>query len=185
MFNGVQLKHIWAMNESRCIGVDNQLPWSIPADLQRFKQRTLGGVIVMGRKTYESLGRNLPNRDHFVLSRQPGYAPDGVQVFNDLTTMLTTATEQAKLKGLENIWIIGGGQLYHATMLMTDGFEMTEVRDGGNGRTDGLMAYYPEFPQNYVIPCGKPTPWQIPADGSPAYRFVNLKANPNYQVNRS
>ena len=68
--NAIEIVHVVAMDEKNCIGVDNQLPWHLPADLQHFKQITQGGVIVMGRKTFDSLGRLLPNRSHWVLTRQ-------------------------------------------------------------------------------------------------------------------
>jgi dihydrofolate reductase len=184
MYNGVQVRHIVAMNQQRVIGVDNQLPWSIVDDMARFKSFTSGEVIVMGRKTYDSLGRTLPNRDHYVLSRTPQVNTPNVYYFTTLDALMTAATEQAKFKGLDHVWIIGGSQLYHATMLFTDVFEVTKVADGGTGRSLGRIVTYPEWPRGYAIEATPPTPWQMQDSPLPAYCYVRYIANPNWGKDR-
>lgn len=96
---------IVAMASNRCIGRDNTLPWRLPADLKRFKQLTLGHTLVMGRKTYESIGRPLPGRTTLVVTRQRDWAAEGIQVAHSLEEALERAP------GSE-VFIAGGAQLY-------------------------------------------------------------------------
>jgi dihydrofolate reductase len=105
----MRLSAIVAMAANRCIGKDNTLPWRLPADLRRFKQLTLGHTLVMGRKTYESIGRPLPGRTIVVVTRQRDYAPEGVQVAHSLEQALELA------RG-DEVFIAGGADLYRQTM---------------------------------------------------------------------
>lgn len=95
-----------AMAKNRVIGKDNQMPWHLPADLQHFKEVTLGKPIIMGRKTYESIGRPLPGRKNIVISRNPSYQLDGCEN----VTSIEDAIEL--VKGDAEVMIIGGGFLY-------------------------------------------------------------------------
>lgn len=97
---------IVAMSENRVIGVDNRLPWHLPADLQHFKSITLGKPIVMGRKTYESIGRPLPGRTNIVVTRDPDFRPDQVVVADSLQAALDAAA------GADEVMVIGGASLY-------------------------------------------------------------------------
>ncbi|SHI24806.1 type 3 dihydrofolate reductase [Ferrimonas marina] len=112
---------IACMARDRVIGRDNQMPWHLPADLKHFKAVTLGKPVVMGRKTYESIGRPLPGRHNIVISRQSGYAPEGVTVVADIEAALTAAGE------VEELMIIGGGQLYQAMLPRAKRLYLTEV----------------------------------------------------------
>ncbi|MFY0580643.1 dihydrofolate reductase [Cystobacter fuscus] len=105
----MRLSAIVAMASNRCIGRDNTLPWRLPADLQRFKRLTLGHTLLMGRKTYESIGRPLPGRTMLVVTRQHGWAPEGIEVAHSLEEAL------ARARG-DEIFLAGGAQLYEQAM---------------------------------------------------------------------
>ncbi|ATB42812.1 dihydrofolate reductase [Cystobacter fuscus] len=105
----MMLSAIVAMASNRCIGRDNTLPWRLPADLQRFKRLTLGHTLLMGRKTYESIGRPLPGRTMLVVTRQHGWAPAGIEVAHSLEEAL------ARARG-DEVFLAGGAQLYEQAM---------------------------------------------------------------------
>ncbi len=142
----IEIVHVVAMDNKHCIGIDNQLPWHIPADLQHFKQITQGGVIVMGRKTFDSLGRLLPNRSHWVLTRQSDWQHDGVQVRQSLDVLLTGAAQDAITRGQSAIYVIGGGELFNLTLPIADRLEITHVDLDVQG-----AAHYPEIPSTWAI----------------------------------
>ena len=112
---------IVAMAKNRVIGRDGHLPWHIPEDLKRFKQLTMGHHIVMGRKTWESLGRLLPGRHHVIVSRQPGYNVAGAQVVQSLQEAIAACASD------EELFIIGGGEIYRLALPHTDRIYLTEV----------------------------------------------------------
>jgi dihydrofolate reductase len=121
--------------ENGVIGRDGQLPWHLPEDLAHFKQLTLGHVVVMGRRTFESIGRPLPRRTNVVVTRQPGWTADGVLVAASPEEALVLA------RGLEgDTMVIGGGELYAAMLPLADAQVLTEV----HGSPDG-DAFYPPF----------------------------------------
>ena len=96
---------IAAMGSNRAIGLNGKMPWHIPAELQHFKQATMGKAILMGRKTWESIGRPLPGRQNIVISRNPGFVASGADVANSLRNAMRIARS-------DEIMVIGGGQLY-------------------------------------------------------------------------
>lgn len=106
----MRLAAIVAMDARGCIGKDNALPWRLPADLRRFKQLTMGHTLLMGRKTYESIGRPLPGRRLVVVTRRQDYAPEGVQVAHSVEEALELA------RGDDEPFIAGGAELYRQTM---------------------------------------------------------------------
>ncbi len=106
------LSLIAALAENRVIGVDNRMPWHLPADFKYFKATTLGKPIIMGRKTWDSLGRPLPGRLNLVVSRQAGLQLDGAEVFPSLDAALVRAEEWALEQGVDELMLIGGAQLY-------------------------------------------------------------------------
>ncbi len=116
----VPLCLIAALGRNRVIGVDGNLPWRLPDDLRRFKQLTMGQPVVMGRRTWESLGRALPGRENRVLTRHPAYAAAGAQVFDRLEDALHPPAE-----GM--LWVIGGGDLYTQTLALATRLYLTEV----------------------------------------------------------
>ncbi len=119
-----------AKSENNVIGNDNELIWHLPNDLKRFKQLTTGHPIIMGRKTYESIGKPLPNRTNIVITRNREWNPEGVLVVNSLTE----AIEKGRELDAE-IYIIGGGNIYEQAMDWADVLEVTEVHQSFEGDT--------------------------------------------------
>lgn len=119
----MKISAIVAMDSQNGIGVNNQLPWHLPNDLQFFKSVTIGKPIIMGRKTYESLGRPLPGRLNIVISSQALVVPDGVVVLSSIDAALAYVAQQGK----EEVFIIGGGQIFATTMPILDALYITEV----------------------------------------------------------
>ena len=113
---------IVAKAANNVIGKDNQLIWHLPKDLKYFKELTTGNIIVMGRKTLESLPFKLPNREHWVLTRQADYVPpyEGVRVFTSVDELLEAT------KSVETVYCIGGAEIYKALMPYADILYVTE-----------------------------------------------------------
>jgi dihydrofolate reductase len=117
---------IAAVGNNGVIGRDNELPWRIREDLRRFKQLTLGHTLVMGRKTYDSIGRPLPGRTTVVVTRQPDWSAAGVLVAHSLDDAL-------KLAGSNDVYVAGGGQIYRQALPVADRLELTEVDQSPDG----------------------------------------------------
>lgn len=120
---------ILAVARNGVIGKDNSLLWHISEDLQRFKRITTGHPVVMGRKTFESLGRPLPNRRNVVISRRQGYAPQGVQVAGSLDEAISFFEID------EEVFIIGGGEIYRQAMPLADRLYLTVIHRDYDGDT--------------------------------------------------
>jgi dihydrofolate reductase len=127
MKTSLPLSLIAALGENRVIGVDNRMPWHLPADFKYFKATTLGKPIVMGRKTWDSLGRPLPGRLNLVVSRQPGLHLDGAEVFDSLEAALARAQAWASEQGADEVMLIGGAQLYALALPQADRLYLTRV----------------------------------------------------------
>lgn len=112
MTTSLPLSLIAALAQNRVIGIDNSMPWHLPGDFKYFKATTLGKPIIMGRKTWDSLGRPLPGRLNIVVSRQPGLQLDGAEVFASLDQALVRAEQSARAQGVAELMLIGGAQLY-------------------------------------------------------------------------
>lgn len=112
----VRIAMIAGVAENGVIGSDQTIPWRVPSDMAFFKKTTLGKPIVMGRKQYETVGRPLPGRTNIVITRQQGYQPEGVLVFHDIESALEKAQSIAADDGVDEIMIIGGGELYAQIM---------------------------------------------------------------------
>jgi dihydrofolate reductase len=119
---------IAALGRNRVIGAANDLPWRLPDDLKRFKALTLGQTILMGRKTWTSLGRPLPGRDNRVLSRAAEFNPEGARVFDQIDAALAAPQGEA-------VWVIGGGELYAALLPFASRLYLTEVAAAPEGDT--------------------------------------------------
>ncbi|MEL7030148.1 MAG: dihydrofolate reductase, partial [Pseudomonadota bacterium] len=117
------------------IGRGGELPWRIPADMKHFKTTTMGKPVVMGRKTYESIGRPLPGRANIVISRRADFSPDGVRVARDLLRGLTLAKAVALAEKASEIAVIGGGEIYAAVLPLADRIYLTEILDDVDGDT--------------------------------------------------
>ena len=121
------ISHLVAVSNELVIGVDNDLPWNLKDDLAHFKKYTLNKVIIMGRKTYESIGRPLPNRINYVISRTIKEI-DGANVFNNLEEAMLSAEKHNKDLDIENeIVIIGGGYLFEETLPILNKLVITKV----------------------------------------------------------
>lgn len=117
---GASLSLIVAMDQRCLIGRDGHLPWRLPNDLAHFKRLTLGKTILMGRRTWDSLGRPLPGRENWVLSRDPEFAPVGARAFRSLQTALAS-------HGHGELMVIGGAELYRQTLGMCRRIHLTRV----------------------------------------------------------
>ena len=109
------------------IGADGTIPWRIPSDMAFFRRTTMGKPIVMGRKQYETVGKPLPGRTNIVVTRQPGYAPQGVVVVNDLDAALEKARDVAASDGVDEVMVIGGGDIYAQAMALADRLYISHV----------------------------------------------------------
>lgn len=133
----MQIILIAAVAKNQVIGKDNQLIWKLSADLKRFKNLTSGHYILMGRKTFESLGKPLPNRTHLIISRDMAFqAPKGHYSFQSIEEAIIFCNKI----GVEKLFIIGGGQIYRETIRLCDQLEITEVNAMPDGDT-----YFPEI----------------------------------------
>lgn len=126
-----------AMDSQRAIGKAGELPWHLSTDLQRFKQRTLGLPIVMGRTTFESIGRPLPGRTNIVLTRNRNWTAEGVTIVHDTES----AMEVAWKEGAEELCVIGGGQVYALFLGKADVLELTLVKT----EVEGADTWFPDW----------------------------------------
>lgn len=135
----MMISMIAAMAHDRVIGLDNQMPWHLPADLAHFKRVTLGKPVLMGRKTFESIGRPLPGRRNLVISRNPDYRADGVEVIDsvDAALALLAGSDVAELM------VIGGGHLYGQLLPWADRLYLTRIDLAVEGDTR-----FPAFDEN-------------------------------------
>jgi len=123
----VKLALIWAMARNRTIGRNNALPWYLPEDLKYFKRVTLGKPIIMGRKTWESIGRPLPGRTNIVITRDTGFHADGVRVVHSLEQALSLAEKICLIDGADEAVVIGGAQIYALALPFADRLYLTQV----------------------------------------------------------
>ncbi len=130
------MKILVACDENRVIGKNNALIWHLPADLKRFKELTTGNVIIMGRKTYDSIGKPLPNRINLVITRQKDFVAEGVIVVHSLDEALL----KAKSLSRGDIFIIGGAEIYQLALEKADQILLTRLHDIFDGD-----AYFPEI----------------------------------------
>lgn len=155
---------IAALAHNRVIGRDNQLPWHLPADLKHFKALTLGKPIIMGRKTWDSLGRPLPGRLNIVVSRQTDLVLEGAEVYPSLAAAVARAEEWALEQGADELMLIGGAQLYSQGLEQADRLYLTRVALSPEGD-----AWFPVFDlDQWQLVSDVPNP---PEGDKPAYRF--------------
>ncbi|RDL42810.1 type 3 dihydrofolate reductase [Marinomonas piezotolerans] len=139
------LSLIVAMSTNRVIGVNNALPWHLPNDLKYFKQVTMGKPIIMGRNTYESIGRPLPGRRNIVITRNPDYQAEGIDVVSSLEEAIKLGEDICLIDGHEEVMVIGGAQIYELALPRADRLYITHVDTHLEGD-----AFFPEVPwQNY------------------------------------
>lgn len=156
---------IAAMAKNRVIGKGNQMPWHLPADLLHFKQKTLGKPIIMGRKTFESIGRSLPGRQNIVISRNSDYVAAGCELASSIEDALKIAASK------EEVMIIGGGFLYSQTLAMADNLYLTFIELEVEGDT-----CFPDYTQLDLTEVKRTT--CAPDDKNQFhYEFVDYKIN--------
>ena len=144
-YQGLEVVHVVAMDRQHCIGKDNDLPWHISADLKHFKEITQGGVIILGRKNFDSIGRPLPNRVNWVITRNPEWNFDGVKVAHSIDEALSKAVEDVKKSEKpDTIFIIGGGEIFKQTIHMADRLELTHIQLDVQGDV-----HYPSIPAEF------------------------------------
>ena len=133
----VELAIIVAAADNGVIGCKGELPWHLPEDLRYFKRVTLGKPIVMGRKTFESIGRPLPGRANIVISRNADYRAEGVRVVASLDEALQLAEDIAANDSVDEVMVIGGAQIYAEALLRADRLYYTAVH--GNVEGDAFL----------------------------------------------
>lgn len=153
---------IAAMDEKRGIGKEQAIPWHIPEDLQRFKELTMGHSIIMGRKTHESIGRALPGRRNIIITRDEGYLATGCVICHTVES----AIEIAKTEEQNEIFVIGGAQIYAQAIDIADHLYLTLVK--GVYAAD---AFFPEYEKQFTV---EKTSIEKHAHGY-SYVFVDLK----------
>src|SRR5688572_14242565 len=154
-----------AMAENRVIGKENKLIWHLPADLKFFKNLTTGHPIIMGRKTFESIGKPLPNRTNIVITRQQDFEAEGCLVAHSLSEALMMAQQMDS-----DVFIIGGAEIYKQAMFLADTIYLTEVHHSFEGDT-----FFPEIDS---VLWEETSREEYKADEKNAYdfAFVTLKA---------
>lgn len=118
---------IAAVARNNVIGADGSLPWRIRSDMRFFRETTMGKPLVMGRKQFETVGKPLKGRTNIVVTRQEGYQPDGVIVLNDLDAALDHARNIANADGVDEVMVIGGGEIYAQALERTDRLYISHV----------------------------------------------------------
>lgn len=126
------------MASNRAIGLNNQMPWHLSADLKKFKKITMGSPIVMGRKTYESIGKPLPGRSNIIISRNTSYHQNDCMVFNDIEKAVTAC------KKYDEIFVIGGATLYETMLPRANIIYLTQINQEFDGDT-----FFPELNQQH------------------------------------
>ncbi|MFW5442871.1 MAG: type 3 dihydrofolate reductase [Methylococcaceae bacterium] len=133
----MKISLIVAMANNRAIGLNNQMPWHLSADLKKFKQITMGSPILMGRKTFESIGKPLPGRTNIIISRNPTFQQQGCLVFNSLEKAI------ASCQNHDELFVIGGASLYGSILPKANNLYLTQINKDFSGDT-----FFPEINRN-------------------------------------
>jgi dihydrofolate reductase len=136
----MKISLVWAMAQNRVIGRNNKLPWHLPEDLKYFKRITLGKPVIMGRKTFESIGKPLPGRTNIVVTRNENFSAEGVKTVNSLAAAKTLCESIGEIDGVNEAMVIGGAEIYTQAMPIADRLYLTEVHANVDGDT-----FFPEF----------------------------------------
>lgn len=169
-WQGLTVTQVVAMDRDHCIGVNNSMPWYLPDDFKHFKALTSGGVVVMGRKTFASIGRPLPNRVNIVLTRQTDWQADGVFVAHDYSSALDLAAQQAQTQQQSGFFVIGGGDFFSQTLAISDILEITHVQLNVAGD-----AFYPPIPADFIA---KTSQAMHDLNSAVDFRFVRYERQP-------
>jgi dihydrofolate reductase len=139
------ISHVTALSSNHVIGDKGRLPWHIPEDLKFFKSITLNKCIIMGRKTYESLGKPLPNRHNVIITRNPNYEAPGCSVFSDIQEAIAYCRSLSAQYG-DEIMIVGGAEIYKQTLAIADRLYLTLIEKEVSGD-----AHYPDWHQDFQL----------------------------------
>jgi len=142
----VKLSLIVAIAENGIIGKDGGLPWHISSDLKYFRKTTMGKPIIMGRKTFQSIGHPLPGRVNIVITRDTGFAAEGVITAHSLDMALEVGTSLALVKKIDEIMVIGGAEIYRLTLPDADRLYLTRV----HGEVEGDTHFPALDPDNWL-----------------------------------
>lgn len=124
-----------AVAENGVIGRKGALPWRMPSDLKMFRKLTLGKPVIMGRKTFQSIGKALPGRDNLVVTRDPGFKADGVEVFASVDEAIARAQTLAAARGADEIAVIGGAEIFAAALPHAGRIYLTRIHGSPEGDT--------------------------------------------------
>jgi dihydrofolate reductase len=160
----MMITFVVAAAENNAIGKDNQLLWKLPTDLKHFQIITLGHTIIMGRKTFDSMGKPLPRRRNIVITRNPALEIDGAEVTQSLDEALALCHDE------EEVFVIGGAEIYKAALERTDKIFLTRVHQNFEGD-----AYFPELnPEKWVETARE---YHEPDEKNPiAFSFITLES---------
>ena len=165
----MKISLIVAVSRNGAIGLNNQLPWYLPEDLKYFKSVTMGKPLIMGRKTFDSIGRPLPGRANIVLTRDPQWTSDGVKVVQSVEQALVAGEIACEAADVDEIRVIGGEQIYRMTIDLADRIYLTQVDTDVEGD-----AFFPDIDLNNWSQTRVKLPEII--DKHP-YRFLVLDRN--------
>jgi len=159
----MRIAMIWAMANNGVIGRQNKLPWHLPNDLEYFKRLTSGKTVIMGRKTYESIGRPLPNRINIVITRAKDFHAEGIKVVNSLPAALELAAAETLISGAEEVMVIGGAEIYKLCLPLAERLYVTLVHADVDGD-----ARFPEWDRQAYQEIGRE---DFGADGPNPYDY--------------
>ena len=170
MLEPVTVALIVARAENGVIGVDGKLPWHISDDLKFFKAQTVGKPIIMGRKTYASIGKPLPRRTNIVVTRDQSWTAEGVVVAHDIATALALGYEDAHRTGVDEVMVIGGAEIYALTLPHAKRIYLTEVHRAydGDAKFNLDLTGWDET---------RRAPHKNEKPGEPDFSFVTLERN--------
>jgi dihydrofolate reductase len=134
----MKISLIVAMASNRAIGLNNQMPWHLSADLKRFKQITMGHPIIMGRLTFEAIGRPLPGRTNIIVSRNPAYQAEDCIVVDSVEAAIRQGCQLA-----DEVFVVGGSTLYETTLPLANNLFVTQINQDFEGDT-----FFPNFDRN-------------------------------------
>jgi dihydrofolate reductase len=149
---------IAACSKNRVIGKDNKLIWNLPEDLKRFKDLTLGNPIVMGRKTYESIGKSLPGRLNIILTKNRDFKADNCLIYNNIYDMLEIYQQS-------NLFVIGGGEIYNMFLPHAKKIELTLIDKDFEGDT-----FFPELGSDWIE-----SNVEINSNGEFEYKYITYQ----------
>lgn len=171
-----RLSILAAVSKNRVIGRDNALPWYLPEDLKHFKSLTMGHAIIMGRKTFESIGRPLPGRINIVVTKQTDFHADNTIVVHSLNEAITAVSSGGNTADDCECFVIGGAELYRQTIALSQRMYLTEIRRAYDGDT-----YFPDFDRSEWRELSRErhfSPDKAPSELPLEYHFVILERLP-------